>query len=163
MAFALGQIPEGFEFQAPDYSQTLNWTPPPTSSGQPTGQSAGNLGLGKAASGILGYGLDYLLGAGKRKQHKKDRKGLEGMIGKEVFNPYRVNNIGLNSVREDTRRYGDVIDRSIGLDTGQGMGALYSQTLGSRMGSLSQLVAQAERARSERDAQIRMALLADSR
>ena len=160
MAFQLNE--DDFAIQYPEWYKQSN--------GGGTGGTASSLAslspwgtVASAAGNVIGAGVDWFANRGKRKQHKQDRRAIEGMIGKDVINPMRTANMGLNYIRDDTRKFGDIIDRNLGLDTGQGMGALYGRSLGLRLKSLSDLIALNDQLKGQRDAQLRMGLLADSR
>ena len=107
----------------------------------------------------LGGGiLSWLGGRGKEKrlrgQYEGDRGMVKGMMGKQPFDPYSIAAMTRRYTAGDRQAMGGAFDRRMGLDTGQGQGALAEQMLGGNRDMLARLMEQSKMAQFGRDSDL---------
>ena len=99
----------------------------------------------------------------RRRYARQGGDMLLGMRGKEIYDPYQVSAFGRRSIASGAKSRGAQIDRSLGLDTGQGQGALWGGMLGDEMALLMKAMTNERLARSQRDLGIGQSLLSMGR
>lgn len=119
-----------------------------------------------AAAGLGGSALEYLGGAEDRKRDRQlwdwmreDRNRLIKQMDQPVFNPYGVAAAGRRGIAQQVQGRGSQIDRTLGLDTGEGQGALWGGMLGDQYDLLTRAIMEEAMARSRRNTQIGTNLL----
>lgn len=104
-----------------------------------------------AARGV-GY-LGRVLGGNSRQkkaqeEFDRNRASYETEAGKDIYNPYGISNIATASIRGRSGELGGQIDTSLGLDTGQGQGALFGAELEKSREVLANLILGNEQGKS---------------
>jgi len=92
--------------------------------------------LGSIPKGIF----SWLGSRGIRKETKKqmtaDRASLEGMISKQIFDPYMVAGLEKTQTYQEAAQAGNRLDAGYNLDIGSGLGGIMENTLGERQSRL---------------------------
>jgi hypothetical protein len=105
---------------------------------------------------LIGYGLlqtggsilDWFGGKGRRDKAEREYQGakdtLWGTVDDQPFDPWQIQAAQKRAVAPDVRALGAHMDRRLGLDTGQGQGALWGEVLDRQYGKLPDLLMTAD-------------------